>query len=1098
MNAKKLAIALLCLAACLIASPGAQAASAPAWDIAAVPLPTNFSPGTEGSTFGGPLYFVTATNVGGAATTGPITLKAELPEGIKPGEAEGLDVDSGSPDPSCTTNKATREVTCTTPGPLQAGQWVGTRIPVDVSAPVGKTLALKASISGGGTSSATTTAPTLISNEPAPFGFLQGPTGFSLPIVESDGQPTTQAGSHPYELIANTAFPVGKPGNVLSGTAHLHDLVIELAQGLSGNPAATSELCTEAELTSDEECPLSTQVGIVTAMTVVGGPVYIISPVFNMVPPPGEAASLGFNALGVGVYVHALGSVRSDGDYGISVAVNSTLARPNSPVLGAQTQTWGDPTAPSHDRIRGACNKSTESCSVTHQETAFLTMPSHCSGPTTSNARVDTWEEPGNFTPASYSSASLAGNPAGVEGCSKLEYNPTLKVQPTTGLTDSPSGLDFALQQPQKLDLKHLYTAALKDLTLTLPPGMAVNAASADGQGVCSGAQVGLKSAAGQTPVRFTDQPNSCPDAAKLGTVQVLTPLLAQLDPLTNKVLHDVKGNAVPRLLQGSVYLAKPFENPFGSLIAIYVTIDDPISGTFAKLAGRVEPDPATGQLTTRFVENPELPVQEIKAHFFAGPRAPLITPPFCATHTTNAELTPWSAPEAPSLAREDSFETTAGPDGGACPASEAEAPNSPQLTAGTLSPLAGSYSPMVLRLSRADGTQRLAGLDVTLPTGLSAKLAGVAQCSEAQIAAAIARSNPNEGALEQAAPSCPAASQVGTVQVGAGAGPSPLYVQGNVYLAGPYKGAPLSFVFITPAVAGPFDLGVVVVRSPIYVDPTTAQARAVSDPFPRILDGIPLDLRSAVVRVDRPQFTLNPTSCEPKSFSALATSALGAVASLSERFQVGGCSALPYKPKLNTRLFGPIHRGGHPRLRSVFQAKPGEAGTARISFALPHSEFIDQAHFRTICTRVQFTADQCPAGSIYGHVKATTPLFDYPLQGPVYLRSSNNELPDTVLALRGPPSQPIEVDLAGRVDSVNGGLRITFDSVPDAPVTKAIVTTQGGKKGLFQNSTNICQGTHRVTLKLDAQNGKFHDANPTLKADCGSGKGQKGRGSRH
>jgi hypothetical protein len=420
--------------------------------------------------------------------------------------------------------------------------------------------------------------------------------------------------------------------------------------------------------------------------------------------------------------------------------------------------------------------------------------------------------------------------------------------------------------------------------------------------------------------------------------------------------------------------------------------------------------------------------------------------------------------------------------------------PHAPKLTAGTLAPEAGKYSPMVFKLSREDGSQRLGRVEATLPPGLSAKLAGVAECPEAGIAQARSREAPEEGTLEQSDPSCPAASEVGTVTAGAGAGPTPYYTTGHAYLAGPYKGAPLSVVAIAPAVAGPFDLGAVVVRSALYLDPETAQARIVSDPLPQILHGVPVDLRSVAVNASRPNFTLNPTSCAEKSFGGTVASALGATVPLAERFQVGGCESLPFKPKLSTRLFGPTNRGAHPRLRAVFTAKSGEANTARISFALPHSEFIDQGHFRTICTRVQFAANQCPAGSVYGHIKAITPLLDYPLQGPIYLRSSSHQLPDAVAALRGPPSQPLEFDLDGRVDSVNGGIRTTFETVPDAPVTKAIVTLQGAKKGLFQNSTNICKGTFRATLLLEAQNGKAHDIRPALKADCGKkGRGKKG-----
>jgi hypothetical protein len=291
--------------------------------------------------------------------------------------------------------------------------------------------------------------------------------------------------------------------------------------------------------------------------------------------------------------------------------------------------------------------------------------------------------------------------------------------------------------------------------------------------------------------------------------------------------------------------------------------------------------------------------------------------------------------------------------------------------------------------------------------------------------------------------------------------------------------------VIIAPAVAGPFDLGAVVVRATITLEPETALAHTVTDPLPQILDGVPVDLRQATLHLSRKDFVLNPTSCSEKQFTGTATSALGQAAPISDRFQVGGCKSLPYKPTLSARLFGPTTRGGHPRLKATFTAKAGEANTKRISFALPHSEFIDQAHFRTICTRVQFAAHACPAGSVYGNAKVITPLLDVPLEGPIYLRSSSHPLPDLVFALHGPPTEPVEVVLDGRVDSVNGGVRATFASVPDAPVTKAIVNMQGGKKGLFQNSTNICAKTQRATLKLDAQNGKTWDTRPKLKASC-------------
>jgi hypothetical protein len=397
------------------------------------------------------------------------------------------------------------------------------------------------------------------------------------------------------------------------------------------------------------------------------------------------------------------------------------------------------------------------------------------------------------------------------------------------------------------------------------------------------------------------------------------------------------------------------------------------------------------------------------------------------------------------------------------------------------------------LKLSREDGSQRISAIDTTLPEGLVGKLAGVSYCPESGIAQAMGRSHNGDGALEQQAPSCPKTSEVGTVDVAAGSGITPFHVQGHAYLAGPYKGAPLSLVTIAPAIAGPFDLGAVAVRVALQVDPETARIHAVSDPLPQILDGIPLDVRSIALELGRPQFTLNPTSCEPTAVSGSAISPLGGSAALSSPFQVGGCSALPFKPKLSLRLRGGTKRGGHPALTAIATAKPGEANIAKVSAALPHSEFLDQSHLNTVCTRVQFAAGSypgqaCPAGSIYGTATAITPLLAEPLSGNVYLRSSSHKLPDVVVALHG----QVDVVVDGRVDAVNGGLRNSFEAVPDAPVSKFVLKLRGGKKGIFENSTDICVGTHQATVLMDGQNGKVNDFKAPLKTKCG-GKGRKG-----
>jgi hypothetical protein len=531
--------------------------------------------------------------------------------------------------------------------------------------------------------------------------------------------------------------------------------------------------------------------------------------------------------------------------------------------------------------------------------------------------------------------------------------------------------------------------------------------------------------------------------------------------------------------LPGSVYVATPHDNPFDSLLAIYIAVDDPISGVIVKLAGHVEADPQTGRLTTTFDDNPQLPFEDFKLKFFDGATAPLRTPAVCGTYATTSSLTPWSAPQSgPPDTPSDTYAIDQGPNGSGCATSEGAQANSPAFDAGTVTPVAGAYSPFVVNLHRDDGSQQFSSVTLTPPPGLVGKLTGIPYCPDAALAVAATKA----GKAEQANPSCPAASQVGSVVAGAGAGPAPYHAQGHAYLTGPYKGAPLSLAIVTPAVAGPFDLGTVVVRTALYVDPESAQITAKSDPIPRILQGIPLDVRSIQIKMDRPDFTLNPTNCDPMIVSGTALSVLGHPAALAERFQVGQCAGLEFRPRLSFRLRGKTRRGGHPALRAVLTMPPGGANITGTSVALPHSEFLEQSHIRTICTRVQFAANACPAGAIYGRARAITPLLDQPLEGPVYLRSSSNPLPDLVADLNG----QIHVVLKGRIDSVHGGIRTTFGSVPDAPVTRFVLSMRGGKKGLLVNSRDICKRVNRATVKFDAQNGKIADFRPALRAQCG------------
>jgi hypothetical protein len=1091
-QAKRIAIAALALGALLVPASQAAAEGSPAWRLRMIALPTNLVPDTSGSTAFAPAYELIATNIGAAAATGPVTLTATFPTGVTPifdaNAPLGEDRDKSSPNPVCSKTPS-QTVTCTAAGPVHPGRPTFVTIPVEVSPSLnaGEVLPdVQAAVSSPGAIPVATAIPTPIDTEPPPFDFLPGAQGFSNLFTEADGSPAFAAGSHPNQLTVNLGFP--SEHTALDGpttsVGHPRDIVTDLPQGVVVNPGAAAK-CTEVELLGGEPevggCPPAAQVGMVTIGTDTLGPRPELSSLYNMVAPPGSAGTVAFDAANVGIYVHVSGGVRSDGDYGITTTTSDVLARDVSPIEDVQIQLWGDPSSTSHDQIREPCRTLPElaPCAVEDRDTAFLTMPSACSGPLTSAAHVRSWEEAAEGVTglpheATAQSTDLEGNPVEVSGCSLQDFEPEIEAKPTTVLADSPSGLDFTLHQPQDQDFEHVAPANLKDATVTLPKGLVVNPSQADGLQACSSAQIGLTTPIGQKPIHFTKAPDSCPDAAKIGSLEVTTPLLEHKLP-------------------GAVYIAKPFDNPFDSLLAIYLVVDDPQSGTIAKLAGEAIPDPSTGQLTTRFEENPELPLEDVELHLFGGSRGALITPQLCGNHTTTSDLTPWSTPGGLNANPSDSFQISAGAGGGSCPASEQNAPNNPAFTAGTILPQAGAYTPFVLRLSRGDGSQRLKGIEATLPPGLAAKFAGVATCSEAQIAQAIAREKPNQGTLERQSPSCPASSAVGTVDVAAGAGPTPFHTQGTAYLAGPYKGAPLSMAIITPAVAGPFDLGAVVVRTALYVDSVTAQGKAVSDPLPQIIDGIPLDVRSVEVKLERNQFTLNPTSCEPMQIAALATSAFGAATGLANPFQVGGCKGLDFEPSLSLRLKGGTKRTSHPRLIAILKAKDGEANIAKAQVKLPPSAFLDQAHIKTICTRVQFAADACPPGSIYGKASVKTPLFDDPLSGNVYLRSSSHNLPDLVLDLRGPANQPIHIEVTGKTDSVKGALRNTFEAVPDAPFEVARVELFGGKRGLVVNSRNLCAHKYKATVKLTGQNGKSYESTPAVKTDCKKAKRHAG-----
>jgi hypothetical protein len=894
----------------------------------------------------------------------------------------------------------------------------------------------------------------------------------------SDQLSDTQAGAH---ADFTTDIEVSSASGV--AYAKTKDVVVELPPGLFGNPEAFPK-CTTLQFGTVplvSKCPVDSQLGS-TDITISGssGGSFINEPVYNMPTPGGDiAARFGFYAGPFQIFLDA----RLDPETHTLIASVSN-APSAAELVESSTTFWGVPGAEEHDVERltpwevvtgtGPVGGRPSNLS----EVPFMTNPTDCTPGRTVNVAVESYQLPGQIFTKSAPFPQITG-------CGLTDFNPAPTLAPTTTQGTSGSGLDYNLTLPVKgLQFANvLYGSEMKRAEVVLPEGMTINPSEAEGLGVCSEEELARET--------YNSAPNvGCPETSKIGSVEATTPV-------------------IDRDAVGSLYLAKPYDNPFGSLLALYMVLKVPDRGVLVKLPGRVTTDPQTGQITTVFDEIPELPVAEFHLHFREGSRAPLITPAACASYSALSNLSPWSRPEDV-VPRSSSFAIESGPDHGPCPTGGLP-PFHPGLLAGTQNNAAGTFSPFNVELTRTDSEQEITHFSIKLPPGLVGKLAGIPFCSDAAIAAAKARTGVHGGEEELVAPSCPVNSQIGSSWAGAGVGQVLVYVPGKVYLAGPYHGSALSIVSVTAAKAGPFDLGTVVVREALKINPETAEVfvdATGSDPIPHIIAGIPVRLRDIRVYVDRPKFVLNPTSCKRTSTASTVLGAgLDFASEADDRpftatspFQAADCASLGFSPKLSLSLSGGTKRGQNPAFKAVLKARPGDANIGDSQVTLPHSEFLDQSHIKTVCTRVQFNSGQgngteCPAGSIYGHAEAITPILDEPLSGPVFLRSSSHNLPDLVAALH---SGRIDVDLVGRIDSVGkeGRIRNSFEEVPDAPVTKFTLTMQGGGKGLLVNSTNLCARPNRALSHFTGQNGKVYDTKPVLKPKCG--KAKKHRAKKH
>ncbi len=923
----------------------------------------------------------------------------------------------------------------------------------------------------------------LVGLVPSPARAAFGFDDIEVTFTGSEAAPPMQAGSHPFEM--RTSFDVNtveEPGGGRYVDGALRSLEVVMAEGLTGNRTAVPRCSTRdflrRELGDVElpigSCPDSSAVGVINLVLGAGGTTSDIPPVpvYNLEPPPGAAAKIGFWVVNVPVTVEL--GLQPERPYNIVAKLAETAQTVE--VFESEFTVWGNPADPIHDPVRGSClTTDSESCPANIPVEPFLTLPRSCTGPLLTTFKAISWWSGNPLDPGppalfeeTVETRGEFGEPLGTTDCDTLGFAPRISAEPTTDRTDSPTGLSLSIDINDEglTNPTGIAQSDIRKAVVAFPEGVTANPSLAEGLATCSVADL-----RGET--LGSEPGQGCPQASKIGAVEVETPILE------GKILH---GQLFIATQDDPSTPAPEAENPFDTLLALYMVIKDPELGVVLKLPGKVEPDPTTGQLVATFDDLPQQPVSHFRMRLREGGRSPLISPSACGSYTVEAEFTPWANPTKP-LTTSSSFLITRGVGGGPCPPA-GPPPFAPGFSAGSLNATAGAFSPFSLRLTRRDGDQDLTRFDVDLPPGMVAKLAGVSQCPDAAIAAAKAK----RGREELASPSCPASSQIGSVLGGAGAGSQLTYVPGKLYLAGPFGGAPLSVVGIVPAVAGPFDVGAVVVRQALQIDPRTAKVTvdgAHSDPIPHILAGIPLRVRDIRARVDRAKFTLNPTSC--KRFDVAAQIWGGGADPFSivddapvprtTPFQVANCDSLGFKPRLSLSLKGGTRRGDHPTLRGVYRPRRGDANLAGLVLRLPRSAFLDQGHIRTICTRVQFAADTCPKGAIYGFARAFTPLLEEPLKGPVYLRSSNNNLPDLVFDLHG----LVDVEAVFRIDSQKGGIRVTFADAPDAPLSKAIVEMQGGNKGLIVNSRNLCATPARADLRLRAHNGKRRTLRPPV-----------------
>ncbi len=1076
------------------------------WRLSSRAAPSMLAPGGKAT------IVVSATDVGDGgldATSSPVMITDALPPGLEAVKISGRPALRESVAHEMTCDLAT--VTCSSqPEAFPAFERLELRIEVNVKpdASTGEENQVEARGAeqegqpGVEVPSASLSEPLTVSGQPTPFGVEQ--QGYTLTPEEAGGGVDRQAGSHPFQLT--TALDLNETAELISGEggatetgligtapALPNHLSFNLPPGLIGDPRAVPA-CSGSDfstigLDDINACKPETAIGVAVVTVNLPDPAFHnitrAVPLWNLVPARGEPARFGFEVLHVPVVLDT--SLRSDGDYGVSVSVNQ--APESAQLLSSEVTIWGAPAQASHDHSRGwgclvegAAIEHAVPCEATSQHSggAFLTTPTSCSTqPLTSTVEGESWpnktlaSEPGE-------TSSLQGDTqdqlSGFEGCNLLDFTPSIALESTEHAASTPTGLNVSVTVPQQgtVEAGLLAQPDIKSTTVTLPEGMQLNPAAAGGLEACSEQQIGYQGPAGvdplspeaAQPLRFSNAPAQCPDASKVGDVHIRTPLLEQE-------------------LTGAVYLATPAplgeagENPFDSLLALYIVAEDPAAGILVKLAGETRLDERTGRVTSTFTDTPQVPFEQLRLELFSGPRASLSTPSTCGTNPIEASFLPWSAENeddlfhTPGTLPSEQLEISAAGEGGQC---SSQPPFSPSLQGGASSTQAGAFTNFALAITRPGPNQQLSGATVHLPLGNAAILAALTPCPEPQAAQGT----------------CGPESQIGEARASTGLGPDPYTVNGGrVYVTGPYEGAPFGLSIVTPAVAGPFNLGDVVVRSKIEVDPHTAQVTITSglpiylQGIGRPATGVPLQLREIEVTVDRASFEFNPTNCSPHTIEATLNGAQGASANVSWPFQVSGCQSLPFAPTVAASTQGKTSKQNGASLNLRFTSGNDQAHVAKTVLTIPAILPARLSTIQKACIASTFEANPaaCPEGSVIGSATVHTQVLKSPLTGPIYLVSHGNAAwPDAELVLQG--ENNVKVILDGQTAIKKGVTTSSFLSVPDVPFETVEATLPEGPHSAlttnlpFKDHYSLCGQKLRIPTALGGQNGSAINEN--------------------